>query len=449
MKLTRWYRWTAIAAFVVVIVVAFRTCGFGEKITVQAPGEEIDASLTLQTVTLEQPDEEGNLLWKLKADSVNYSPDSQRAELKRLEGEFFQDGKIIYTVEADEGEVRQNGEVLYLTGNLVATGTDSDLVLEGERLKWLPKQDQLVMGEFEESLAEEPSSLDPDALEQDDDALVQGLDSANSSELDSSERFAVEETTEETTLDSFEAPPVKGFNAQVEAVAKVMTVSSEDNRVELSGGVLAKSKETPWMIFASNSLVWLTEQEEIEANQPLKVEQYEAENYQTVTDRVTGNRGRVDLAENVVTLQESVRLDALTQPLSVESALAVWDVGAQLVSMDSPVDIDQPEQNVKASADSARLDLGQEIVYLTGNVRAIGEERDARLTADQVTWQTGSQDVEATGNVTYVQAKDPDVSLAGTRAVGNLQDGTVVVTGGEGGGESGGQVVIEIVPDGL
>ena len=95
MKITRWYRWTAIAAIVVVIVVAFRTCGFGQEIETQSPGEKIDASLTLQTVTLEQPDENGNLLWKLRADSVNYSPDSERAELENLEGEFFQNGKTI------------------------------------------------------------------------------------------------------------------------------------------------------------------------------------------------------------------------------------------------------------------------------------------------------------------------------------------------------------------
>lgn len=437
MKMTRWYRWTAIAAVVVVVVVALRTCGFGERIETRSPVEDIDASLTLQTVTLEQPDENGNLLWKLKADSVNYSPDSRRAELKNLEGEFFQDGETIYTVEADEGEVRQNGEVLYLTGNLVATGTENELVLEGDRLKWLPKEDQLVMGEFEES---EEADEFADLEEADAD-----LDNPDNAEAAPS----ITEPIEEASLDSFEEPPVKGFNPQVEAAARVMSIYSKENRVELEGGVIAKSKETPWMTFVSDSLTWLTEQEEIEADKPLKVEQYDSKDYQRVTDRVIGNSGRVDLAENVVTLLDSVRLDSFTQPLKVESESAVWDVDAQIVALDNPVQIEQPEQRIKASANGANLDLGQEVVLLTGNVRAVGEENDARLTADQVRWQTGSQDVEATGNVTYKQAKDPDVSLVGTRAVGNLEQGTVVVTGGEGGSDRGGQVVIEIVPDGL
>ncbi|MEM6453412.1 MAG: LPS export ABC transporter periplasmic protein LptC [Cyanobacteria bacterium P01_D01_bin.105] len=441
MKITRWYRWLVIAAVVMVIAVALRLCGFGQEIETQSPGEEIDATLTLQTVTLEQPDEDGQLLWKLKADSVNYSPDSQRAELKNLEGEFFQDGEVTYIVEADEGEVRQNGEVLYLMGNLVAASPERELVLESERLKWLPKQDRLVMGEFEEGQFEAGEFEAIDAPVVLHDSGVENL---------AETAFPIESAVEqpvEASLASFEAPPVKGFNEQVEAVAKIMTVLSADNRVELSGGVIAKSKAEPWMTFTSQSLVWLTEQAEIEANQPLKVEQYEEKTYQTLTDRVSGNEGRVDLAENVVTLQDAVRLDALTQPLRVESELAVWDVDAQQVVMDSPVQIIQPQQRVNASADKANVDLGKEIIYLTGNVRAIGEEKDSRLTADQVRWQTGSQDVEATGNVTYVQARDPDVSLVGTRAVGNLDRGTVVVTGGEGGSERGGQVSIEIVPD--
>lgn len=435
MKVTRWYRWTAIAAIVVVIAVALRTCGFGAAIEPQTPGEEIDASLTLQTVTLEQPDENGNLLWRLKANSVKYLPDSRRAELKDLEGEFFQNGETIYTVEADEGEVRQNGEVLYLTGNLVANSLADELTLESDRLKWLPKQDQLVMGEFEDA-----DELEIEASEGSSEASQDDKDD----EDDGDDEIADEQP--DVSLESFEEPPVRGFTPKVEAIATVVTVFSEDNRVELNGGVIAKSKETPWMTFASRSLIWLTEKEEIEASQPLKVEQYAEEAYKTVTDRIVGNQGRVDLAENIVTLQDTVRLDSLTQPLSVESESAVWDVDEQLVSLDNPVEIEQPSRKVKATASKASLNLAQEVVYLTGDVRAEGEEKSTRLTADQVTWQTRSQDVEATGNVTYQQAEDPEVSLSGTRAVGNLEAGTVVVTGGENGNESGGQVVIEIVP---
>ena len=81
---------------------------------------------------------------------------------------------------------------------------------------------------------------------------------------------------------------------------------------------------------------------------------------------------------------------------------------------------------------------------LTGDVRAVGAKYDSRLTADSVTWQTTTQQVEAVGNVRYQQADDPEVSIAGPRAVGNLESGTLVIDGGESG-----EVVTEIVPDDL
>ena len=421
LKISRWYRWLAIVAVAVVIVVALHTCGIGSRVAERDPGEKQDAKLTLQTVTLEQPDENGVLLWRLKAKSVDYSPDNQRAKLKGLNGEFFQDGKTIYTVVADEGEVQQNGETLFLNGNLVATSKANELTLEGERLKWQPKQDRLVMGDFE------------------DDALSDATPNADAK---------AENDTNKLTTDSLLSanptkPPVKGFDSQIEVIAKLVTVANKDSRVELTGGVAAKSKTAPWMTFQSNSLTWLTKQKLIETNQPLKVEQYKSEDYQTVSDRIVGQTGQVDLSKNIVTLNKSVQLDSLSQPLKVQSETAVWDVAGQTVALDKPVKIEQPERKITASANQGRLDLAKEVVYLTGDVRAKGEKNDARLAADRVTWQTGSQDVEAEGSVTYQQAAEPEISMAGNRAVGNLEKGNFVVTGGESGDRD---VVIEFVP---
>lgn len=422
LKISRWYRWLAIVAVAVVIVVALHTCGIGSRVAERAPGEKQDAKLTLQTVTLEQPDENGVLLWRLKAKSVDYSPDNQRAKLKGLNGEFFQDGKTIYTVVADEGEVQQNGETLFLNGNLVATSKANELTLEGERLKWQPKQDQLVMGDFEEDASADATPNAAAKPKNDTDKLTtDNLLSANPSK-----------------------PPVKGFDSQIEVIAKLVTVANKDNRVELTGGVAAKSKVAPWMTFQSDSLTWLTKQKLIETNQPLKVEQYKREDYQTVSDRIVGQTGQVDLSKTIVTLNKSVQLDSLSsQPLKVQSETAVWDVNGQTVALDKPVKIEQPERKITAAANQGSLDLAKEVVYLTGDVRAKGEKNDARLAADKVTWQTGSQDVEAEGNVTYQQAAEPEISMAGNRAVGNLEKGNFVVTGGK---SNNGDVVIEFVP---
>ena len=429
----KWYRWTAIAAAVVVLVIALRTCGSNNDLANLDPGEEVDAELTLQTVTLEQPDENGNLLWKLKAKAVNYTPDTQRAELTELEGEFFQDGETIYTVKADKGEVQQNGETLYLLGNLVASSLEDELTLEGERLKWQPKQDLLVLGNFQdEALEEDAEDEEGDAVEdksEPDEALY---------EPQGDELGTADLLNEETVKEA----PVRGFHPRMSAIAQVARLSNKDNRVELSGGVAAKSKESPWLTFASKQLTWLTEQELIQTEQPLTVEQYEADTYATVTDRIVGAKGNVQLAENIVTLDESVQLESFTQPLKINSDVAVWDVDGQTVVVDSRVNIEQPERKITASANQGRLDLAQQIVYLTGDVRANGEENDSRLQADSVAWNTQSQDVEAEGNVQYEQAASPEASIAGQKAVGNIEQGTVVILGGQSG-----EVVTEIVPE--
>lgn len=436
----KYYRWMAIAAAVMVLVIALRTCGASSDLANQPPDEKIDAALTLRTVTLEQPDENGNLLWRIKAKAVNYSPDSQKAELTELEGEFFQAGKTIYTVKADKGEVQQNGETLYLRGNLVATSTEGELTLQGERLKWQPKQDLLVMGNFQDDALVDSAEDATDKLE--GDAASENLDENLGRSPKANAPLAKALTTQDL-LDKTAAKnaPVFGFNLQMEVIAQVVSVSNQDNRVELTGGVAAKSKASPWLTFASEQLTWLTEQELIQTAKPLTVEKYQAEGYETVTDRVIGAKGNVQLAKNIVTLDESVQLESLTQPLKVTSEVAVWDVEAQTVEMNSPVNIEQPERKVTASANQASLDLAQQVVYLTGNVRANGEKNDSRLQADRVVWKTQSQDIEAEGNVQYEQAASPEASISGEKATGNIEQGTVVILGGESG-----DVVTEIVP---
>ncbi|MGD1895938.1 MAG: LPS export ABC transporter periplasmic protein LptC [Phormidesmis sp.] len=454
----RWYQWLFAIAAIGVLLFGLRTCFSNNDLVDSEPQEEIAAELTLRSVTLEQPDEDGTLLWKLTAESVNYTPDTQRADVVSLEGEFFQDGEPVYTVEADRGEVLQNGNTLFLRGNLIATGRENELTLEGEKLKWLPKQDLLVMGEFEDTEFELPAIPDEtpvseESATEDSTTAEDRPNTEGESNTEDSEPFAFiepageqadpsESRITESTPPDLENAPVTGFNQQIKTVSRLIKVNNKENRVELTGGVLAESKEAPWLLFESDELLWFTEREIIEANQPLKVEQFESEAYEVVSDRLVGKKGQVELAENIVTLSEGVQLDSLTESLTVNGEQAVWDVDAETVAMDQPVDIKQPERQITAAANQASLDLAEQIIYLTGDVRAVSAKNDARLNADSVVWETTTQQVEAEGNVRYQQADDPDISIAGPRAIGNIEAGTLAIEGG-----SEGDVVTEIVPE--
>jgi lipopolysaccharide assembly outer membrane protein LptD (OstA) len=77
-------------------------------------------------------------------------------------------------------------------------------------------------------------------------------------------------------------------------------------------------------------------------------------------------------------------------------------------------------------------------VYLIRQVQAIRQKNAAQLTADRLTWHIDSQAVEAEGNITYRQ-QNPTATLSGKRAAGNLEQQTMVISGGD--------VVTEITPE--
>ena len=51
--------------------------------------EEDETDLTLRDVTLEQPGDNGELLWRVRGDEVTYSPNRQVAYVTRPDSELF------------------------------------------------------------------------------------------------------------------------------------------------------------------------------------------------------------------------------------------------------------------------------------------------------------------------------------------------------------------------
>ena len=249
-----------------------------------------------------------------------------------------------------------------------------------------------------------------------------------------------EETPEETPTRS----PVTISDPQMQAIAQSLVVNNKQDRVTMSGNVVAKSRVEPWTTFASEVLIWLTDKSLLKADQPLTVERFATGDYKTLTERLIGRSGIAQLDKNIVTIEKSVQLESLAEGLKIQSNRAVWNVSAQTVTMNQPVNIAQPARQLTASANRANVNLAKQIIHLIGNVRANGKENDTRLTAEQVTWVVPTQQVEARGNVRYQQAANPNATLSGPRAVGNIENGTLTVIG-----NASRDVVTEIVPEGF
>lgn len=332
----------------------------------------LESGLTLRNVTLEQQDEDGQLLWRVNADAVTYSPDQASADLTRIDGELYQDGAMIYQVEADSGFIRENGQVIFLQDNILAIGVQNQMTLQGQVLEWRPEEDVLN--------------------------LKGGL---------------------------------TGSHPQVRLKANEAFLYDRESRMVLVGQVVATTvvenpQEEPWLKLQGDALNWRWQAEVLDSQQPLRVERF---SNQRITEVLTGQQGLVELAKNQATFTDDVKMQIVDIPLLVSSDRAIWQVAAQKVDVDQPLQIVDQKENVTATAQQGQLDLATQTVLLSRDVLVVGEQNASRLTTQQLTWNLLDQTVLAQGAVDYRQG-EPPVAVRGPRARGRIEAQTIVVDGG-------------------
>jgi lipopolysaccharide export system protein LptA len=304
----------------------------------------------------------------------------------RPDGELFQDGEVIYNVTADTGEMRDNGNTIVLRGNIVAKGIQNGVVLRGKEMEWRPQEDVLV-------------------IRQD----------------------------------------VTGSHPQLRATADEFRVFNRENRMELQGNVVANTvvedpKTEPWLKLQAQQLAWDWDQERIDSPAPLRIEQFKDT---TITEVVQGQRGQVNLGDNVATLQGAVTMQILDIPLTASSEALEWRVAEEQINLNQPLTVTHPTQNLVVTARQGTMNLADEVITVSQNVVAVRQEPQSRLTTDRLTWTIPSQTLLAEGRVNYQQT-NPTLNLNGSRGIGRLQEGIFTV---DGGANNGGQVVTEIVPN--
>lgn len=336
--------------------------------------QEIKSDLTFRDVTLEQADEQGRPQWKVKADEVTYRQDRAIAEVTRPKGELFQEGKAIYRIQGRKGEVRQDGKRILLRGQIVATDLKSGAVFKGDRLEWIPETGILTVRNN-----------------------------------------------------------LKANHPQIRIAATEAQLFSRDRRLEVSGGVDAVTKD-PALRLQAERLTWLIDEQNVSSDRPVQITRLL--NNQP-TDTAQGARAAVNLKTRVATLEQNAQLNLQDPPLQVSSNSLVWDLAQETLTSNQPVTVIHRQQQVTLTADQGRMDIRQRIFYLTQAVRAVGQQNQSQLTTDRLTWTIPTQEVVAEGNVNYSQL-NPPLKVQGPRAVGKLENQTIVV--------SGGGVVTEIIP---
>jgi LPS export ABC transporter protein LptC len=333
-----------------------------------------NTDLAFNNITLEQADDQGKTIWKVKALQATYTPDKQIANMKSPTGQLYQDGKPIYRIQAKEGEVRQTENRILLRGEVVATDTQSGAVLRADQLEWQPKQDVLML-----------------------------------------------------------RGNIRGSHPKVKISANEAKISNKQRQAELTGKVNAITTD-PKLLLQTEHAIWQMKAEKIIADRPVEVQRLQGNQ---ASDQANANRAEVDLDKKTAHLEQNARLTILDPPLLISGNSLIWNVNQQTLVADQPLTVVHRQQQLTITSNRGRMEMKPKVAYFNGNVKA-NSQNQSQLTADDLTWKVSSQEVTALGNVVYVQP-NPPATLRGAKAVGKLQNRTVVV--------SGGRVVTEVVPN--
>ena len=328
------------------------------------PTTTIEPKLELDNLSFEQVDKQGKPLWKVRAKRGVYTPDRKRAKVTNLDGELYQDGKIIMRIAAKTGEVQQEGEKVILRGDVVTTETRNNLILIGQEVEWLPKADLL---------------------------MIRGRVQANQP------KFQVN------------ANEGKYFTRK--------------QQMDLSGKITVLSSD-PRLAMQTEHLLWQVKDRTVIGDRFTQIQRYQGNQ---ITAKVTANRFSTALDRQIINLQGKVQLNAINPLIQVNGESFVWNLQREIVTADRPLTILHQQQAVTFNANAGELDLQASTATLTGNARGVATRNQAKLGADRLFWQIASQQIVGTGNVVYQQIS-PLIKFTGTRGVGKLQDQSIVVS---------------------
>jgi LPS export ABC transporter protein LptC len=327
------------------LVIGLVACGGNQsQVTTKPPSEtpsppQKESNLTFFDVTLEQADEVGRPIWKVRAKQAKYTKEKQIGEAETPYGELYQDGKVVYQVQAQQADIAQDGKQLFLKGKIIATDPRNGVVLRGNELEWRPKEDLLIVRN-----------------------------------------------------------QLNGTHKQLQAIAQEARVTTRSERVEFSGGVVANSLE-PQMQMRTEHLIWRIKEEKLIGDRPVQMDHYK--NNQ-ITDRGRGDAAEVNMKTKIATIKKNAQIELLDPPVQIASNVMTWNLNTETVTTNSPVRVFHRAENLLVTANQGEMKIPQKSVYLTGNVYGVGQRRQS-LKSNTLTWYLDNQLVEAQGNVVYRQ----------------------------------------------
>ncbi len=275
--------------------------------------KKFDNSLSFNNVILEQADDAGKLLWKIKAAQASYSKDQKNAAVKKPEGEFFQDGKAVFKLIAEQAEVIQDGKSIQVKGQIVATDLRDGTILKGNEIEWKPAEDLLVVRN----------------------------------------KFT---GTQKTMTIAGDEGKFLSRKREADITGKVVTLDAKDQNLKVQ----------------TTQLKWFLDKQVIIADKPLQIDRTPKDK---PADKATADKGNVDFKAKVAKLSQNAKVFSGAQNVNMTGNELVWETDKQQISSPQPLTIVGPQINL--AANTGRLDLPKQQAFLNGNVHGTAPNQAA------------------------------------------------------------------------
>jgi LPS export ABC transporter protein LptC len=341
----------------------------------------LDTQLVLNNAILEQSNQQTSTIWKIKAANIVYSEDKKTATLDKVVGNLIKDGKIIFQISAEIGKVQDNGNVIILNKQIIASDPRNNSVIKTSAVEWRP-QENLVL------IKDNFTAIDPN----------------------------------------------------LEVTAAEGKYFTDIESLEIQGEITATTKK-PALQLMSDRLVWNIPQAQVKSPGSIQIVRYDQD--EKITDKLVSDRAEVNLAKHTATLNNNIELVSLQPNLQIATDSLTWNYQERVGNTKTPIQIldrdypsdtlrDYPsgtlrDRHLSFTGNQGEVNLQQQMVKLTDGVRGINQQKASKLYARQLTWKLDTKKIEAIGNVIYEQA-DPQVRVTGEKAIGNLEDNNIVVT---------------------
>ncbi len=297
-----------------------------------------NTELVLNNAVLEQSNNEGNLFWKIKSATTTYSDDKKIAYLEQITANLIANGQLILQVSAEQGEVRDNNNLILLQDKIVAVDPRSNIILNSDRAEWRPQENVLTITE---NLRVNYSNL--------------------------------------------------------EVTANKAQYFTDRENLDLTGKVIA-NMINPYLILNTERLLWQIPQQKIIGNRAWKVVRYQDD---IVTDRLVADRGEVNLEQETLNLNQNIEIISLDPQLQIATNSAQWNYQNRLITSTEPIQVIDRQRQLDVTGNRGQVDLLTEIVTLQGGVKGIDNRDRSTLYSQELTWNIPLNTVTATGDVVY------------------------------------------------